>query len=107
AAGPFNGERLRTCTSAYGASDPGTVPSTMAIGCDMTGGASGGPLIRNFAAGVFANTNQVNGVNSYKYTSTQPRALYSPYFGSNAQSIINCIINSSPTVQDCVAPAQP
>lgn len=108
AASPFTGLRMIICAAGYAVTDVSKSPLfTFGIGCDMTGGASGGPLIRNFSASALAGTNQVNGVNSYKYTSTQPKALYSPYFGSNAQSIINCVINSSPAVQDCAAPAQP
>ncbi len=107
-AAPFTGRRMIICAAGYAVTDISSSPYfTFGIGCDMTGGASGGPLIRNFAATALAGTNQVNGVNSYKYTSTQPKALYSPYFGANAQSIINCLINSSPTVSDCTAPAQP
>ena len=108
AASPFTGRRMIICTAGYAVTDISSSPLfTFGIGCDMTGGASGGPLIKNFAASAVTGSNQVNGVNSYKYTSTQPKALYSPYFGSNAQNIIGCIINSSPTVADCTAPAQP
>jgi V8-like Glu-specific endopeptidase len=109
-AAPFTGMRMIICAAGYAKTDITIVGSTYAtfgIGCDMTGGASGGPMIRKLAAAPLAGTNQVNGVNSYKYNSTQPLALYSPYFASNAQSIIGCIINSSPTLTKCVAPAAP
>jgi hypothetical protein len=79
---------------------------TFGIGCDTTGGTSGGPLIKNFANNAASN-NYVNGVNSYKYTSTQPKALYSPYFGANALAIFNCLRYSGPGVQKCTAPAAP
>jgi hypothetical protein len=77
AAGGFNGQRLRTCVSAYGAADPGTVPSTMGIGCDMTGGASGG--------GWVVGTNVLS-VTSYAY-GDQPGVIYGPYQGPDAQAL--------------------
>ncbi|HET6549221.1 MAG TPA: hypothetical protein VFG79_12220 [Solirubrobacter sp.] len=42
AAPPFTGERLWTCTSPLQTSDSSASPATMGIGCDMTGGSSGG-----------------------------------------------------------------
>jgi hypothetical protein len=79
AAPPFTGERLRTCTSAYGASDPGTVPSTMAIGCDMTGGASGGGWVVG---------NAVHSVVSYGY-GDQPNVIYGPYQSTEARALFD------------------
>jgi V8-like Glu-specific endopeptidase len=109
ATAPFTGNRQIICATSYAKTDiiVGAF-QTYGFGCDATGGASGGPVIRKFAHGIAGSAiNLVNGVNSYKYTATQPQALYSPWFGSNAVSIINCLRNSGPGVQKCTAPAAP
>ena len=79
AAPPFSGERLHTCTSAYGSSDAGTSPPTMAIGCNMTGGSSGG----GWEAG-----GSVHSVTSYGYAD-QPGVIYGPYQGADARALYN------------------
>lgn len=77
-ASPFNGKRLIVCAASFATWDTtnGGSPLTQGIGCDMTGGSSGGPWT------IFFNKSggYVNGVNSYKYTVSQPSAMYSPYF---------------------------
>lgn len=91
AAAPFTGRWLIVCQSWFAALDNWAQagPATNAIGCDMTGGSSGGPWIR-----VFNNTNggYINSVNSYKYD-TQPKAIYGPYHGDGAQNLWNSIRN--------------
>ena len=78
AGAPFNGNRLIVCAASRARWDMTTVsPATQGIGCDMTGGSSGGPWLLAFSAG----GGYVNGVNSYKYTS-QPNGMFSPYFDS-------------------------
>jgi hypothetical protein len=77
AASPFNGEREWICDSNLGGRDPSTSPQTMAIGCDMTGGSSGGGWVVG---------NNVLSVNSYGY-SNQPNVMYGPYQGSVAQQL--------------------
>ena len=79
AAPPFTGERLWVCESQLETSDPSTSPQTMGIGCDMTGGSSGGGWIVG---------NDVYSVNSYGYL-TQPNVMYGPYQGTVAQSLYN------------------
>lgn len=107
AAAPFTGAKQIICAAGYAKTDiVNGALMTFGIGCDSTGGTSGGPLIKNFANNVASN-NYVNGVNSYKYTSTQPKALYSPYFGANALNIFNCLRYSGPGVFKCTAPATP
>lgn len=107
AASPFNGQRMIICQTAFAKTDfVSGVLKTFGVGCDMTGGSSGGPLIRKFSHANGANF--VNGVNSYKYTTpAQPLSLYSPYFGANAQSIIACLKNSGPGNAKCTAPPAP
>jgi hypothetical protein len=77
AAPPFTGERLWVCDAQLGTSDSTTNPQTMGIGCDMTGGSSGGGWV--VGDGVYS-------VNSYGYT-TQPDVMYGPYQGSVAQTL--------------------
>jgi hypothetical protein len=79
AAPPFNGERHWICDSTLATSDNSASPATMGIGCDMTGGSSGGGWI------VGSN---LYSVNSYGY-SNQPNVMYGPYMDSVAQSLYN------------------
>jgi hypothetical protein len=77
AASPFNGQREWICDSNLGGRDPSTSPQTMAIGCDMTGGSSGGGWLVG---------NNILSVNSYGYRN-QPNVMYGPYQGSVAQQL--------------------
>jgi hypothetical protein len=77
AASPFNGQREWICDSNLGGRDNSANPPTMAIGCDMTGGSSGGGWVVG---------NNVLSVNSYGY-SNQPNVMYGPYQGSVAQQL--------------------
>ena len=88
---PFNGNRQHVCAASYAKQDnanPRPGPLAIGIGCDMTGGASGGGWIQGFkGSGGF-----VNSVNSYKYTSpSQPLAMYGPYHGTAAQNLYNFV----------------
>ena len=78
------GERMWACLSGYGGKDPrpfrkGRAPS--AIGCDMTGGASGGGWTT--AAGVTS-------VSSFGYRA-HPNIVYGPYLGRNAARLVRRI----------------
>ena len=79
AAPPFTGERLWRCNSPLQTSDNSANPATMGIGCDMTGGSSGGGWIVG---------SSLYSVNSYGYDN-QPDVMYGPYQGSVAQSLYN------------------
>jgi hypothetical protein len=85
AASPFAGQLMTKCESNAAGFDqnaslgPGVDPT--GIGCDMTGGSSGGPWILGLGS-----ANYLNGVNSYKYNS-QPLAMFGPYFTNNAQAL--------------------
>jgi hypothetical protein len=79
AARPFTGERLWRCNSPLQTSDNSANPATMGIGCDMTGGSSGGGWVVG---------SSVYSVNSYGYNN-QPDVMYGPYQGSVAQSLYN------------------
>lgn len=79
AAPPFTGQRLWTCNSPLQTSDTSANPPTMGIGCDMTGGSSGGGWI---VGGTLYS------VNSYGY-SNQPNVVYGPYLDNVARSVYN------------------
>jgi V8-like Glu-specific endopeptidase len=85
---PFNGLRMYQDTAPY--ANDGSVPGSpppFGIGCSMTGGCSGGPFVMGLGS-----TNHVNGHNSYRPTS-QPLEIYSPYFGDNARSLMQLVVN--------------
>lgn len=74
AAAPWTGAFMVTTQACYSRSDIVRNPDTQGIGTTQTGGCSGGPWIKNFMNGDFAN-----GVNSYVYTAN-PLEIFSPYF---------------------------
>lgn len=88
-ASPFNGRRLiaNPASFAYAGSIAGT--DTNGIGCDMTGGSSGGPWVMKFGTG-----NYLNGNNSYR-RSTKPQEMFSPYFNSNAKTFRDFVIGKN------------
>lgn len=90
AARPFNGKRqiITAASHAYNG-NVGRNPAPVGIGCDMTGGCSGGPWIWRFGAG-----NYLNGDNSYR-RSNKPKELYSPYFGNAARSLHKALLSVS------------
>ena len=65
--------------AAADAATPRPTPRRIGIGCDMTGGSSGGGWIVG---------SSVYSVNSYGYDN-QPDVMYGPYQGSVAQSLYN------------------
>jgi V8-like Glu-specific endopeptidase len=71
---PFSGERMISCISGFGGNDrpPGPGPATLAMGCDMTAGSSGG--------GWIVQSQHLNSVTSYGL-SNEDEVLYGPYFG--------------------------
>lgn len=90
AASPFNGQLMVNCQGSHAVDDGSFgAPATIGIGCDMTGGSSGGPWILKFGT-----QNLVNGLNSYGYN-TQPLAMYSPYFDSTANAV-RCLAADCP-----------
>ncbi|NUO10411.1 MAG: trypsin-like serine protease [Candidatus Brocadia sp.] len=90
---PFNGRKLVECQASHAVSDSpgGCTPATIGIGCDMTGGSSGGPWIKNFNSSVSGMYNYANGLNSYGY-STQPGAMYSPYFDTEVKKLRDLVV---------------
>lgn len=98
---PFNGRLQQICQASYAYSAGGSVPDPIALGCDFTGGSSGGPWIRSYAKGA-NNNNYLNGVNSFQRcgnascTTIFGKEMFSPYFDSTAKSLRDCIVNSVP-----------
>jgi hypothetical protein len=89
-ASPFTGATMQVCTASTEETDPfigggGSVP--LGIGCDMTGGSSGGGWIVRFSSG----GGYLNGHNDYQYTSpARPKEMFSPYFDNAELSLYNC-----------------
>lgn len=87
AAPPFDGEHHHRCASSWAADDQPSGnpanPMTIGIGCDMTGGSSGGPWVVNYGTDNFINSNV-----SYGYAGV-PDEYYGPYFGTGAQNLYN------------------
>ncbi len=92
-ASPFNGQWMFDCQGSHAYDDASWAPypATSAMGCDMTGGSSGGPWIVNLSplSGAY---NYLNGNNSYRYTN-RPKEMYTPYFDSSAKSLYDYSIN--------------
>jgi hypothetical protein len=77
AAAPFTGGRMFICESDLALQDTSANPPTLGIGCDMTGGSSGGGWVVG---------NNVLSVTSYGYQSLK-NVLFGPYHGTVAQQL--------------------
>jgi V8-like Glu-specific endopeptidase len=80
---PFNGKRQQLCSASHAVDDKaeGAGPDTIGIGCDMNGGSSGSPFVKDLGRGSY-----VNGILSYGREG-QPLAAYSPYFDFTANDL--------------------
>jgi V8-like Glu-specific endopeptidase len=83
AGSPFNGQRLVTCAAEFAFTENGRTGyvDSQSIGCDMTGGSSGGPWIWRFQ-----NGNYINGHNDWRFTA-RPLEMNSPYFDDLANNV--------------------
>jgi len=80
---PFNGAWMIACQASYAYDSPfGTTPKPMGVGCDMTGGCSGGPWVWRMG-----NGNYVNGVNSHRRTGFNSE-LFSPYIDGTVKTAL-------------------
>jgi V8-like Glu-specific endopeptidase len=87
---PFTGRQQRQCTGPSPRRDdavPGVGPAPMALACDMTGGASGGPWLIELGTN---GLGYVNGNISYRYRN-DPATLFSPYYGDDAVSLYDAV----------------
>jgi len=96
AALPFDGEHHEICATDWSTDDqptgvPGADPQTIGVGCDLTGGASGGPWTLDLN-GEPGSGNLVNGNVSYRYFDT-PDRMYGPYFGNAAIALRDALGN--------------
>ena len=85
AAGKYKGNTLTYCAGAT-ITDAWNDDLTWGVGCNMTGGSSGGPWLRDF--------NETNGsggtlssLNSYGYSGV--KNIYGPKFNSDTQAVYN------------------
>lgn len=80
AADPFDGQSMRQCddTGQARTYDSETDTIVVRIDCNMTGGSSGGPWLTNYEGDWY-----LNGHNSYGMPTTDPNAMYSPYYGDS------------------------
>ena len=90
AGAPFRGNKMYRCTSDIGFRDGTGAVAPMAIGCDMTGGSSGG--------GWVIDQTYVNSVVSYGYDG-EPEVLYGPYFGTVIQDLYGEVTGDDPGPQ--------
>ena len=99
-AAPFAGGKLETCASSFGYVDAAVAGGldSWAIGCDMTGGSSGGPWVYGFGRnGGQPGGNALNwvvGHNDWRHTAV-PNELNSPAFNCRAIAVYNAINGSS------------
>lgn len=81
AADPFDGKKMRFCDSEFGYLDPLMPdPAPMAVGCDMTGGSSGGGWI---VQDPVTGEGFVHSVNSYGYEGLED-TMFGPQLGDDA-----------------------
>ncbi|MEX0826136.1 MAG: hypothetical protein WD184_05240 [Acidimicrobiia bacterium] len=82
-ASPYDGTDLVYCAGGVGF-DTQLSNQTYKLGCDMTGGASGGPWFKDFVEsdgeGILIS------VNSYKYRNDK-KSMYGPKFNSDTQDV--------------------
>ncbi len=90
AASPYNGKLMWETRASYAYRGSVSGKNPVGIGCDMTGGCSGGPWVRGLGT-----SNQLNGVNSYR-RSSRPQELFSPYFDRRARSLIRALRAATP-----------
>ena len=87
AAPPFDGELMFYCDSGLGYLDFGPSPAPMAIGCDMTGGSSGGGWI---VEDVGTGKGFVHSVNSFGYETGgngYEETMFGPQLGNVAAAV--------------------
>ena len=80
AAGRYKGNDLVYCRGPLGF-DPSTANATYRVGCNMTGGSSGGPWFTPFSAG----SGTMMSVNSYGYSGIT--AMHGPKLNAETQSM--------------------
>jgi len=90
AAPPFGGERMHDCQASYAYDGTVSGVAPVAIGCDMTGGCSGGPWVRGLLG-----DDVLNGHNSYR-RNDRPEEMNSPYFDDRAKAFWDELLAETP-----------
>jgi hypothetical protein len=85
AGAPFNGQYL---VAEAGYTYNGSIPGTIYMVNNMTGGSSGGAWLANFDG----NWGYINGHNDFKYNNA-PQYMYSPYYGNQVANLYNTVRN--------------
>ena len=96
---PFDGETMHVCHASRAVDDiglPGFGAAPIGIGCDLTGGSSGGPWIYRLKRG-----NYLNSVISYGYDETEPEGTYGPYLDASANLLRCAAATGNPEATDC------
>jgi hypothetical protein len=91
AASPYGGADLIFCNGNI-STDEKNSNKTWGLGCNMTGGASGGPWMSAFSTS--NNSGALSSVNSYKY-STDSSKMYGPMFDSQTRSTFNWALTAA------------
>jgi len=90
AAGKYHGDDLTWCANKIfvdvSSSNGSTNNATWGMGCDMTGGASGGPWFENLSESN-GTGGTLSSLNSYGYSGI--RNMYGPKFNANTQATYN------------------
>ncbi|MCI0347235.1 MAG: hypothetical protein L0221_17625 [Chloroflexi bacterium] len=94
AAGKYHGLDLTYCKGAVG-TDPYNDDKNWRLGCDMTGGSSGGPWLKDTNdPGTLATEGTVFSVNSYGYNGV--KAMHGPRFNANTTATYNAALSATP-----------
>lgn len=96
AAGKYHGNDLTYCAGAA-TEDAGNSNSTWGVGCDMTGGSSGGGWLDGSSGDGSSGT--LSGLNSYGYSGV--KFMYGPKFNANTTATYNAA-NGTATVNTLV-----
>ncbi len=80
-ASPFSGNFPYQCETTTGALASFGYTNTLEVGCDMTGGSSGGPWLDTYRLAESGSKNYVTSLNSFKWTSpSRPLSMNGPQF---------------------------
>jgi hypothetical protein len=88
AAGKYKGNDLTYCAGKI-IEDVYNDNATWGMGCNMTGGSSGGPWFASFSAG----SGLLGSLNSYGYSGV--RNMYGPKFNNATQSVYNAALSAT------------
>ena len=94
AAGKYHGKDLVYCAGNI-IQDSGTANQTWGMGCNMTGGSSGGPWLSGFVESTGAGT--LSSVNSYGYGNQA--VMYGPKFNTRTQATYNAARTATSNVK--------